>query len=130
MLLNKTLRSSTLKLAFFYVIGFSSAIFSVLGFVYWNTVAYVSAEADRSIAAEGAALRKIWAASGRGGLIELPKPPRFRPGDKVRVLYGPLIGVTGLYAGMRPRERVEVLLAILGGSQRVTLAADAVEAAN
>jgi len=66
----------------------------------------------------------------RGGLIELPKPPRFRPGDKVRVLYGPLIGVTGLYAGMRPRERVEVLLAILGGSQRVTLAADAVEAAN
>jgi signal transduction histidine kinase len=70
-LLNKTLRSSTLKLAFFYVIGFSSAIFSVLGFVYWNTVAYVSAEADRSIAAEGAALRKIWAASGRGGLIEL-----------------------------------------------------------
>src|SRR6516164_6009686 len=46
----------------------------------------------------------------RGGLIELPKPPRFRPGDKVRVLYGPLIGVTGLYAGMRPRERVEVLL--------------------
>jgi len=46
------------------------------------------------------------------------------------VLYGPLIGVTGLYAGMRPRERGEVLLAILGGSQRVTLAADAVEAAN
>jgi transcriptional antiterminator RfaH len=63
----------------------------------------------------------------RGGLIELPKPSRFRPGDKVRVLYGPLIGVTGLYAGMKPRQRVEVLLAILGG-QRVTLAADAVEA--
>ena len=31
---------------------------------------------------------------------------------------------------MKPRERVEVLLAILGGSQRVTLAADAVEAAS
>jgi signal transduction histidine kinase len=69
-LLNKTLRSSTLKLAFFYVIGFSSAIFFVLAFVYWSTVAYVSAEADRTIASENAGLRKIWAASGHGGLIE------------------------------------------------------------
>ena len=30
---------------------------------------------------------------------------------------------------MKPQERVEVLLAILGASQRVTLAADAVEQA-
>jgi transcription antitermination factor NusG len=65
----------------------------------------------------------------RGGLIELPRPPKFRPGDHVRVLHGPFIGLVGLYAGMRPRERVEVLLALLGGAQRVTLAADAVEAA-
>jgi hypothetical protein len=28
---------------------------------------------------------------------------------------------------MKPKERVEVLLAILGGEQRVTLAVDAVE---
>src|SRR5262245_62292494 len=63
-----------------------------------------------------------------GGLIELPKPPRFKPGDRVRVLHGPLIGQVGLYAGIKPRQRVEVLLAILGG-QRVTLAAEAVEAA-
>jgi hypothetical protein len=45
------------------------------------------------------------------------------------VLHGPLAGHVGLYAGMKPRERVEVLLAILGGAQRVTLAADAVEPA-
>ena len=63
----------------------------------------------------------------RGGLIELPRPPKYRPGDKVRVLHGALAGHVGLYAGMKPRERVEVLLAILGGAQRVTLAADAVE---
>jgi transcriptional antiterminator RfaH len=65
----------------------------------------------------------------RGGLVELPRPPRFHPGDRVRVLHGPFIGHVGLYAGMRPRERVEVLLAILGGAQRVTLAVDAVEPA-
>jgi|GraSoiStandDraft_41_1057321.scaffolds.fasta_scaffold191262_2 transcriptional antiterminator RfaH len=64
-----------------------------------------------------------------GGLIELPRPPKFRPGDRVKVLHGPFIGHIGLYAGMKPRQRVEVLLAILGGSQRVTLAADAVEQA-
>jgi transcriptional antiterminator RfaH len=63
----------------------------------------------------------------RGGLIELPRPPKFHRGDRVRVLHGPFIGQVGLYAGMKPRERVEVLLGLLGG-QRVTLAADAVEA--
>ena len=62
----------------------------------------------------------------RGGLVELP--PRLKHGDPVRILRGPLAGLVGLYAGMKPRERVEVLLAILGGAQRVTLAADAVEA--
>jgi transcriptional antiterminator RfaH len=63
-----------------------------------------------------------------GGLIDLPKPPRFRPGDQVRVLHGPAIGLVGLFVGMRPRQRVEVLLAILGG-QRTILPADAVEPA-
>src|SRR5262245_1151969 len=63
-----------------------------------------------------------------GGLIELPRSTKFRSGERLRVTQGPLAGHVGLYAGMRPRERVEVLLAILGGSQRVTLAADAVEA--
>ena len=64
-----------------------------------------------------------------GGLIDLPRPPKFRTGDRLQVIHGPFAGHVGLYAGMKPRERVEVLLAILGGSQRVTLAADAVEAA-
>jgi transcriptional antiterminator RfaH len=63
-----------------------------------------------------------------GGLIELP--PRLKRGDPVRIKRGAFAGHVGLYAGMKPRERVEVLLAILGGAQRVTLAADAVEAAS
>jgi transcriptional antiterminator RfaH len=63
-----------------------------------------------------------------GGLIDLPSPPKFRAGDRVRILHGPFAGHVGLYAGMRPHERVEVLLAILGGAQRVTLPVAAVEA--
>jgi len=64
----------------------------------------------------------------RGGLIELPKPPTARPGDAVRILRGPFEGRLAIYAGMKPRQRVEVLLSLLGSPQRVILAADAVEA--
>jgi transcriptional antiterminator RfaH len=65
----------------------------------------------------------------RNGLIELPKPPKFRPGDRVRVLHGPFTDHIGLYADMKPRERVEVLLALLGGQRRLELAVDAIERA-
>jgi transcription antitermination factor NusG len=64
----------------------------------------------------------------RGGLVELPKPPKpagFRPGERVRVTHGPLSGCLGLCQGMRAGERVEVLLALLG---RVTLPKGQVEA--
>jgi len=47
------------------------------------------------------------------GLIELPKPPEMRSGDRVRVVAGPFTGQLDLYAGMRPRARVEVLLTLL-----------------
>ena len=63
----------------------------------------------------------------RDGLIELPKPPRLQRGDRVRIVSGPLEGLRGLYAGMKPRERVAVLLQILGDQQRVELPADAIE---
>jgi transcriptional antiterminator RfaH len=56
----------------------------------------------------------------RGGIIELPwrGPKR---GDRVRVLTGPFRGHRAIYAGMSGRERVAILLDILGGQQRVTL---------
>jgi transcriptional antiterminator RfaH len=63
----------------------------------------------------------------RGGLVELPRRDGLRPGEQVRILAGPLMGHVGLYAGMRPHERVLVLLALLGGQQRVELAKAAVE---
>jgi transcriptional antiterminator RfaH len=60
-----------------------------------------------------------------GGLIVLPRLPPFRPGDPVRVTRGPLRGLRGLCQGMRPRERVMILMAVLG---KVELAAGDVEA--
>jgi len=57
----------------------------------------------------------------RNGLVVLPKaprPPSLQPGTPVKIVHGPFSGVFGLYAGMKPGERVEVLLELLG---RVTL---------
>jgi signal transduction histidine kinase len=71
-LLNKTLRSSsTLKLAFIYVILFCAAIFGLLGYVYWSTVSYLYEISDRAISAENALLTKAYLAGGRDSLIAL-----------------------------------------------------------
>jgi transcriptional antiterminator RfaH len=64
----------------------------------------------------------------RNGLIELPKRSGLKPGDRVKVLQGPFADHFGLYVGQRPHERVLVLLALLGGQQRVELAKADIEA--
>jgi transcriptional antiterminator RfaH len=63
------------------------------------------------------------------GLVELPRRDGFKAGDRVRVTQGPLLGHIGLYAGMRPHERVLVLLGLLGAEQRVELPKADIEAA-
>jgi len=61
------------------------------------------------------------------GLIELAPPPSLRRGDRVRILHGPFSGHLAVFADMKPRERVEILLQLLGGEQRVTLAKKEIE---
>jgi transcription antitermination factor NusG len=58
-----------------------------------------------------------------GGLVELSKTRAFRRGDHVRIRRGPFAGRWAIFADMKPHERVEVLLGLLGGEQRATLAA-------
>jgi transcriptional antiterminator RfaH len=61
------------------------------------------------------------------GLIELPEPPPLRRGDRVRILRGPFTEHLAIFADMKPRQRVEILLRLLGGEQRVTLAKKDIE---
>jgi signal transduction histidine kinase len=69
-LLSKTVRSSsTLKLAFIYVIAFCAAIFGLLGYVYWSTVTYLHKISDRAISTESELLTKAYEAGGRDALI-------------------------------------------------------------
>jgi transcriptional antiterminator RfaH len=55
------------------------------------------------------------------GAVELPRPPEFKRGDRVRILGGPFEGSLALYTGMKPHQRVEVLLSLLGAQQRAIL---------
>jgi transcription antitermination factor NusG len=63
------------------------------------------------------------------GAVELPKTLGLRVGDQVRISSGPFEGHLGLYSGMRPHERCEVLLQLLGSRQRVELPRAAISAA-
>jgi transcriptional antiterminator RfaH len=68
-------------------------------------------------------------ASERDGLIELPKPPRFQRGDKVRVTSGAFIDRLAVFDGQTAHQRVAVLLRLLGGERRIELPEDGIEAA-
>jgi len=63
------------------------------------------------------------------GFIQLDGRPNFKLGDKVRVLEGAFCDCFGLYDGMSDRERVSILLDLLGRQVRVFLDAEAITAA-
>jgi signal transduction histidine kinase len=70
-LLSKTLRSSTLKLAYIYVILFCSAIFALLGYAYWSTAAYLYQKSDQLLSVERELLNNAYDRGGRDAVIAL-----------------------------------------------------------
>jgi transcriptional antiterminator RfaH len=63
------------------------------------------------------------------GFIKLDYRPPFRPGDKIRVLDGAFSSCLGLFESMAERERIAILLDLLGRKVRVILDVDLVAAA-
>jgi len=63
------------------------------------------------------------------GFIKLERRALFRAGDKIRVLDGAFSSCLGLFEGMAERERIAILLDLLGRKVRVVLDADLVAAA-
>jgi transcriptional antiterminator RfaH len=55
------------------------------------------------------------------GFVKLGERPRFTSGDKIRVLEGVFTDYLGLFEGMRDKERVAVLLDLLGRKVRLVL---------
>jgi transcriptional antiterminator RfaH len=56
---------------------------------------------------------------GADGAVHLDASPRFKPGERVRIIDGVFSSCLGLYEGMTDRDRVAVLLDMLGRKVRV-----------
>ncbi|MBO0751142.1 MAG: HAMP domain-containing histidine kinase [Bradyrhizobiaceae bacterium] len=69
-LLTKTLRSSTLRLALICIGVFGTVVCLLFAYVYWSTASYLRSRSDHAIAAERAFLRHAYDDAGRQGLIK------------------------------------------------------------
>ena len=70
MLLAKTLRSTTFRLALISIGVFGAIVIALFGYVYWSTTSFVLSRSDSAVAAESATLRNVYQANGREGLIK------------------------------------------------------------
>ena len=68
-LVAKTLRSTTFKLALISIGVFGAVAIALFGYVYWSTTTFVLSRSDSVIEAEQAMLRNIYDTSGRDGLV-------------------------------------------------------------
>jgi len=68
-LLAKTLRSSTLRLALIWIGIFGTAVAALLGYVYWSSAAYMLRQSDQALATELVSLREAYSRGGRDQLI-------------------------------------------------------------
>ena len=68
-LLDKTLRSSTFKLALASIAIFGAVVVALFGYVYASTSSFVRGRSDRAIATEFATLQSAYTSTGRDGLI-------------------------------------------------------------
>ena len=70
-LLAKTFRSTTLKLALLWILLFGAVVAVLLGYLYSSTTSYVRERSDHAISIELASLQKAYDGAGRAGLIAM-----------------------------------------------------------
>ncbi|MBR1244209.1 transcriptional activator RfaH [Bradyrhizobium sp. AUGA SZCCT0274] len=88
----------------------------------------VSNGADPAAVA-GEVLHHLRAREDENGFIRMDQRPSFAPGQQVRVLTGAFADIVGLFDGLGDRERVAILLDLLGQKVRVSIDADLIAAA-
>jgi transcriptional antiterminator RfaH len=77
----------------------------------------------------GAVIEALKAREDVSGFVKLDQRPKFAIGEKVRVIAGVFAENLGLFDGMADRERIAILLDLLGRKVRVSIEADLVTAA-
>jgi transcription antitermination factor NusG len=65
-----------------------------------------------------------WKGKERGGLVQLPPPPRFSKGQRLTIIRGSLAGRGVIYDGMAARDRERVLIDMLGAQVTLTVSAE------
>ena len=70
MLLSKTLRSSTFRLAILYVCVFGASVAGLFGYVYWATTKYVAKRYDTMIVGDRRELLQTFGQGGREALVK------------------------------------------------------------
>lgn len=74
-------------------------------------------------------LRMLRAKEDKAGFVLMDSRPSFAVGEKVKILAGAFTDVVGLFDGLGDRERVAVLLDLLGQKVRVSMDMDMIVAA-
>jgi transcriptional antiterminator RfaH len=74
-------------------------------------------------------LSSLKAREDESGYVKLDQRPKFALGEKVRVLAGAFAENLGLFDGQADRDRISILLDLLGRKVRVSIEADMVAAA-
>jgi signal transduction histidine kinase len=96
-LLAKTLRSSTFKLALIAIGIFGVIVSAIFSYVYLSTSSYVRSRSDRAILTDYTSLHGVYERSGRDGLIALIQQRIADKGfaDNVYILVDPSLAVLG-----------------------------------
>lgn len=104
MLLAKTLRSSTFKLALIAIGAFGLIVSAIFSYVYLSTFSYVRSLSDRVIVTEYQSLRSDYERSGRDGLIDaIRRRMTYRSSrDRVYLLVDPAMTVLAGTLGQWP----------------------------
>lgn len=84
---------------------------------------------DRPATVPDDVISEINARQDENGLVKMSDGPSFKPGERVRILRGALGEFEALFEGTDDRNRVTVLLSILGRQVRARVHRDAVFAA-
>ena len=92
-------------------------------------VSHLVCNGDEPAAVPSGVLGALKAREDVLGFVRMDAKPAFAPGDKVRVLAGAFKDNAGLFDGMGDRDRVAILLDMLGRKVRVHLDVDLVAAA-
>ena len=99
------------------------SIYSTIG------VSRLVCNGDCPVPVSDAVINALQGRENTSGYVQFDDRPKFGAGDKVRILEGAFYDCLGIYAGMPDRERVEILLDLLGRKVRVLLGAEAIAAA-